>query len=321
MPQHDSMTHRQVGSLYLVPIRKHFGNVADDIEERLEGANFIAGAWVAAPRGNPELWVSPNESVLDSLGLRLSDVLGNLNIAGTEGVQMATDYALPSGREIPIVVERIGVRDETTSLADLRNMRINTTAGAIRLETVATARQMRPLPVIVHKNGRREMEVYYRLNNSAPSSGDALESIYEQVDQMVASTPRPPEYVIETPEPNEDVSAASKVLLPALLFLFLVLAMTFESFSLPALVLLALPLTMLGSGWVLFITGKPMEPGVLVAMLALVGLTVNPAILLVDRMQRKTLDAGWSLAVPLRFRRCESVLDRCYWLRRQPSRH
>ena len=269
-------------------------NVADDIEERLEGANSIAGAWVAAQRGDPELWVSPNESVLDSLGLRLSDVLGNLNIAGSQGVQMATDYALPSGREIPIVVERIGVRDETTSLSDLRNMRINTTAGAIRLETVATARQMRPSPVIVHKNGRREMAVHYRFSSSAPSSGEALESIREQINQMVASVPRPPEYVIETPELNEDVSAVSKIILPALLFLFLVLAMTFESLSLPVLVLLALPLTMLGSGWVLFLTGKSLEPGVLVGMLALVGLTVNPAILLVDRMQRKTLDAGWS---------------------------
>ena len=269
-------------------------NVADDIEERLEGANFIAGAWVAAPRGDPELWVSPNESVLDSLGLRLSDVLGNLNIAGTEGIQMATDYALPSGREIPIVVERIGVRDETTSLSDLRNMRINTSAGAIRLETVATARQMRPSPVIVHKNGRTEMAVNYRFSSSAPSSGEALESIREQIDQMVASVPRPSEYVIETPEQNEDVGPASKILLPALLFLFLVLAMTFESLLLPALVMLALPLTMLGSGWVLFLTGKTFEPGVIVGGLALIGLTVNPAILLVDRMQRKTLDAGWS---------------------------
>ncbi len=269
-------------------------NVADDIEERLEGANFIAGAWVAVPRGDPELWVSPNASVLDSLGLRLTDVLGNLNIAGSEGVQMATDYALPSGREIPIVVERIGVRDETASLSELRNMRINTPAGAIRLETVATTRQMRPSPAIVHKNGRREMAVNYRLSSSAPRSGDALESVRQQINLMVASAPRPPEYVIETPEQNENVSVASKILLPAILFLFLVLAMTFESLSLPVLVLLALPLTMLGSGWVLFFTGKSLEPGVLVGMLALVGLTVNPAILLVDRMQRKTLDAGWS---------------------------
>ncbi|MYD43057.1 MAG: ATP-binding cassette domain-containing protein [Gammaproteobacteria bacterium] len=276
------------------PESETLSQIAEDIENRLEGASMVAGAWVAMPRGNPELWVSPNESILDSLGLRISDVLGNLNLAGTEGVRLATEYALPSGREIPIVVERIGIRDESSALGELRKMRVNTSAGAISLESVATTRRMRPAGVIVHKNGRREMAVNYRLSRSAPDSGDALLAVRDQINAMIATVPRPPEYIIETPVENETVSTISKILLPAILFLFLVLAMTFESLTLPVLVLLALPLTMLGSGWVLFLTGKPLEPGVLVGMLALIGLTVNPAILLVDRMQRKTLDAGWS---------------------------
>ncbi len=276
------------------PDSSTLSDIADDIRARLEGANLVEGAWVAVPRANPEIWVRPNESILDSLGLRLSDVMTNLNIAGSEGIRIATDYALPSGRDIPIVVERIGIREETASLNDLRNMRVNTPAGAIRLETVADTRRMRPPRVIVHQNGRREMAVRYRLDRSAPDSGAALDSVRSQINAMVASVPRPPDYIIETPGENEEVSAASKILLPAILFLFLVLAMTFESLSLPVLVLMALPLTMLGSGWVLFLSGKSMDPGVLVGMLALVGLTVNPAILLVDRMQRKTLDAGWS---------------------------
>ena len=269
-------------------------DLARDISNRLEGANYVESATVAARPGRPEIWVRPNKSVLDSLGLKLNDVLRNLNIAGSQGIRMATNYALQSGREIPIVVERVGVRDEAAAMSELRKMRVNTSAGAIRMDTLATTRQMRPLPVIVHKNGRREMAVNYRFTRSAPDSGAALASLRTQIDDMVARVPRPQDYVIETPNQDEDVSAIAQVLLPALLFLFLVLAMTFESFSLPVLVLLSLPLTMLGSGWVLFLTGKSMEPGVLIGMLALIGLTVNPAILLVDRMQRKTLDAGWS---------------------------
>ena len=268
--------------------------IAEDIEERLSGASYVEAAWVAVRRGQPEIWVTPKKSVLDSLGLQLSDVLRNLNIAGSQGQQMATDYVLPSGREIPVIVERVGVHDETASLHELRTMRVNTTAGAIQMDALANERQMRPSPVIVHQNGRREMAVNYHLTSSAPTSGDALESVLEQIQEMVQNVPRPPEYVIETPDNDEDVSAVAKILLPALLFLFLVLAMTFESLTLPVLVLASLPLTMLGSGWVLFLSGRGMDPGVLVGLLALVGITVNPAILLVDRMQRKTLDAGWS---------------------------
>ena len=268
--------------------------LADDIEERLEGSDFVENAWPAVRRGEPEIWVSPKQSVLDSLGLQLWDVLQNLNIAGSQGQKMATDYVLPTGREIPVVVERVGVHDQTASLHELRQMRVNTSAGAIRMDLLATERRMRPSPVIVHKNGRREMAVNYRLTSSAPTSGTALASVLEQIQDMVLEVPRPPEYVIETPDDDEDINAMARILLPALLFLFLVLAMTFESLTLPVLVLLSLPLTMLGSGWVLFLSGRGMDPGVLVGLLALIGITVNPAILLVDRMQRKTLDAGWS---------------------------
>lgn len=268
--------------------------LADNIEERLEGSDYVDNAWLAVRRGEPEVWVTPNRSVLDSLGLQLTDVLSNLNIAGSQGQTMATDYVLPTGREIPIVVERAGVHDDAASLHELRSMRINTTAGAIRMDLLANERRMRPSPVIVHKNGRREMAVNYRLTSSAPKSGTALASVLSQIEDMVHEVPRPPEYVIETPENDENVSAMAKILLPALLFLFLVLAMTFESLTLPVLVLLSLPLTMLGSGWVLFLSGRGVDPGVLVGLLALIGITVNPAILLVDRMQRKTIDAGWS---------------------------
>ena len=267
--------------------------LAEDIEERLEGSTFVSGSWVAARRGSAEIWVTPNKSALDSLGLKLSDVMSNLNIAGTEGLQMATDYVLPSGREIPIMIERKGIHTEP-AIQDLREMRITTPAGALRLDTVANQRMMRPQPTIVHKNGRKEMSVSYVLNRDAPRSGDALTALRDQLNSMVLATPRPSEYVIETPEVNENVSTISKLLIPALLFLLLVLAMTFESLSLPVLVMVSVPLTMLGSGWLLFLSGTPLDVGALIGMLALVGITVNPAILLVDRMQRRTIDAGWS---------------------------
>ena len=275
------------------PDSERLQQLGEDIEERLEGMTYVRGAWLGANRGSPEIWVTPNKSALDSLGLRLSDVISNLNIAGSEGLQLSTDYVLPTGREIPIVIERKGVHDEP-SLQDLREMRVSTPAGAIRLDTVAEQRTMRPQPVIVHKNGRREMTVNYVLNRDAPRSGDALLSVRDQINEMVTDTPRSAEYIVETPETDDTVSTLSKILIPAILFLLLVLAMTFESLSLPVLVLVSVPLTMLGSGWLLFLSGTPLEAGVLVGMLALVGLTVNPAILLVDRMQRRTIDAGWS---------------------------
>jgi len=71
-----------------------------------------------------------------------------------------------------------------------------------------------------------------------------------------------------------------------------VLALTFESLTLPLLVLAALPLTVLGAVWALLINGQPADTMALVGALALIGLTVNPAILLVDRMQQRAWKGG-----------------------------
>jgi ABC-type multidrug transport system ATPase subunit len=69
---------------------------------------------------------------------------------------------------------------------------------------------------------------------------------------------------------------------------------TFESMTLPLLVLLALPLTVLGATWALVLAGMPAGVMALVGGVALIGLTINPAILLVDRMQQRARAGGLS---------------------------
>ena len=67
--------------------------------------------------------------------------------------------------------------------------------------------------------------------------------------------------------------------------------MTFESLTLPVLVLISLPLTLLGATWALAFAGMPLGPMAMLGAMALIGLTVNPGILLVDRMQQLILGA------------------------------
>ena len=70
---------------------------------------------------------------------------------------------------------------------------------------------------------------------------------------------RPAGYTIETPDPDESFSWFKKILVPVVLLLFAVLALTFESLTLPLLVLVSLPLTVLGATWALVITDTPAD--------------------------------------------------------------
>ena len=109
----------------------------------------------------------------------------------------------------------------------------------------------------------------------------------------------PPGYTIEIKEDDENETLVSRLLIPMLLLVLLVLAMTFESLTLPVLVVLAWPLAVLGATWLLVITNTSAGVMVIAGVGVLIGLSVNPAILLVDRMQQRIRAGGSAGAAAL----------------------
>jgi multidrug efflux pump subunit AcrB len=68
----------------------------------------------------------------------------------------------------------------------------------------------------------------------------------------------------------------------AIFLVFVVLAVQFESFINPLVIILAIPLSLVGVGLALRITGTPMSAPVLLGVILLAGIVVNNAILLVE---------------------------------------
>ena len=266
--------------------------LARDVAARLEAVPHVASAWQGSPPGMDEIWVEPNRRAFEAFGLTVSEVLPVLQVAGREGFRAAGGFVLPSGREVPVVVERVGAR-EPFALRDLRRLRIDTASGVAPVAALASIRQMPPPPVISHHNGRREASVFYRLARGVPDSGPGLEAVEREISAVVQTVPRQPGYTLEVREEEEQESMMRKIALPALLLLALVLAMTFESLTLPLLVLLALPLAALGSAWLFVLTGTPQTFLAIAGVVMLFGLAVNPAILLVDRIASR-VRGGWS---------------------------
>ena len=266
--------------------------LAKDLVRRLEALPEIDRAWRWMPPGMEELWVEPNRRVFEAFGLTLDEVLPALQVVGREGMRMGNGFVLPSGREMPVVVERVGAR-EPAGIGELHDLRVHTSSGVAPVSTLAAIRQMPPPPVIQHRNGRREASVFYRLEGDVAESGVAQMALDRTVAALAQAVPRPPGYTVELLENEEQSSMMRKLAIPAVLLLLLVLGMAFESLTLPVLVLLALPLTLMGAVWTLLLTGTPFTVYAGAGALLLVGLTVNPAILLVDRIQQR-VRGGWS---------------------------
>jgi len=268
--------------------------LAKNVRAQLESMPQVSLAWMSKRPGLEEIWVEPNRRAFEAYGLTLDQVLPVLRLAGREGQRMQTGFVLSNGRELPLVVERRNARRQSGASRDLARLRLQTDAGVVPLMALASMRRMPAPPMIVHHNGRRELKVLYRLSNDVPSTGPGRVAIEDQIAAAVRSVPRPRGFTVETGSVESSTSWFRKILVPVVLLLFLVLAMTFESLTLPVLVLLALPLTLLGATWALVFAGMPLGMMALLGALALFGLTVNPGILLVDRMQQLVLGGGWS---------------------------
>jgi ABC-type multidrug transport system ATPase subunit/preprotein translocase subunit SecF len=279
------------------PDSKKLMDIAVALKERLESVPDIGehGVQISSTPGQDEIHIIPDHRILNSLGLFSDQVFIMLRLAlSREGTQMSAGTIEAEGKEIPIVIR--STKTGTVNLSQrMEGLRINTSAGVITLGYISDARKMPPPNVIEHRNGRREMRVMYSLKAGAPSTGPAREALDDEILSMIESVPVPEGYIIDPSENNETASMARRILIPIALLLFAVLAITFESLTMPLLVMLAAPLTIIGAIWALCFAGMPLfSPMAIAGVVVLMGIMVNPAILLVDRMQTRVLGSGWS---------------------------
>ncbi len=271
--------------------------LAEAIKERLESIPEIDRDEVrlSTESGQDEIQVIPDRLMLTGLGLTSDQVLPILGILGREGTTMRTGLILADGKEIPLAIRSTPPRRGYTRLGQgIEQLRLTTPAGVIPLGLVADTQKMPPPPMIQHHNGRRELSVYYRFNDNAPTTGPARQALDNEIRSMLRETHRPSGYTIDAPDEDKTIGWFKRMFVPMILMLFAVLAITFESLTLPVLVLLALPLTALGAVWALVVAGMPFGMMAAVGIVTLLGLTVNPAILLVDRMQQRALVYSWT---------------------------
>ena len=261
-------------------------DVAYEVEARLKEHPYIRTAQVSVRRGGPELVVEPNRRALDALGLTLQQAMSFVNLSGRGTQSTSINYPLSNGREVPIYIELESAADKTVALRELRDLRVQTPNGVLPVSALASIRKGPPAATITYVNGRRELHVSYRLDNDVPDSGPARIEIEKDIKEFIHEIPLPAGYVLDTPSQTEQFSYVQKLTLPILGLLFLVLAFTFESLAVPVLIFLAIPLVIVGSLWGLIVTGTPFGYMCALGFFVLAGLSINPSILLLDRMQQ-----------------------------------
>lgn len=158
----------------------------------------------------------------------------------------------------------------------------------LRIDQVARVDQIPGATEIKRANQSREIVV------SADATLGNNEHIEADLQNLVASQQVPPDYEIKFGGDAEDigkaVSSMLKALIMAVIFIYVVLASQFGSFSQPIAIMAALPLSLIGVLVGLLATGSSINMFSMIGFVMLMGLVTKNGILRIDFANRRHQD-------------------------------
>jgi len=253
---------------------------------------------IEAPRN--ELVFRPDRAAMADAGLTVGQV-GTTIRAALEG-EVAGVFR-SAGDEIDIRVrypEDSRLRPEQVS-----ELRLPSAAGRIPITSVGTLELEESPPAIRRENRQRSYDV------EADIGVGSLTDLVAEVQERLAAEPLPPGYSWRVGGEFEDFGDAFAAILEALalaiILTYIVLAMILESFVRPLTIMVTLPLGVAGGMLGLMLAGVPLNIFAMMAIVMLVGIVVNNAILILDyagqqQAKGKTAAEAVGEAGPVRLR-------------------
>ncbi|MEO5725395.1 MAG: efflux RND transporter permease subunit, partial [Byssovorax sp.] len=236
----------------------------------------LANVFASFTANDPQLVVEVDRDKAKALGVTVSDVFTTLQVF--LGSQYVNDFDF-SSRTYRVYVQ--ADQPFRANPQDLERFHVRTGAGAmvplaslIRVTSTTTASS------ISHYNLFRATEI-----SGSPaagvSSGEALLAM-EEVARKALPQGASFEWSGISKEQIESGSKATTIFALSLLFVFLVLAAQYESFALPTIVILAVPLAVLGALGAQLVRGYANDVFCQIGLVMLVGLASKNAILIVE---------------------------------------
>lgn len=189
----------------------------------------------------------------------------------------------PADRNNPEKLEHLAIRTQTGKY--------------IPLNRVASVKMINVLPFINHLNGEREITIV------ADPEGNLFNAV-KKLKTALEIHALPTGYHLQIRGQYQTLMETFRsfifVILIAIILIYIILYLQFNSFWQPFVILLKIPLDFIGVFIILLITRQQLNISVALGLLTLTGVSVNNAILLIDKINRLRKEENYSLPEALK---------------------
>nr|WP_243183362.1 efflux RND transporter permease subunit [Anaerosolibacter carboniphilus] len=251
--------------------------VASDFAEILKSVEGTRDVESSMQEGAPELQVRVNKERASLLGL--DDMTVALGIRNATHGLKATTFR-NNQDEIDVVIHTS--KEELKTIKDLEKIYFHSRTGqSIPFNQVAEIVETQSMTAIAHDDLKRQASVSSDVEVGI-IPGDVVKAFQEAIAQYPIPEGMTMGYAGEQQEMEESFTDMFKNMAIAAILVFLILAIQFNSLSQPFIILFSVPMALIGVMPGLVLTGNTFGFVSFVGVVALVGIAVNDAIVLVD---------------------------------------
>lgn len=255
-------------------------DLGEQVRRELDALPFLTDVKSSARPGAPEVQILYDREALVRRGLDLLDV-AELVRAKVQG-EIASEYRQRE-RRIDIVA-RLQEKDRQT-VAQLERLIVNPGSPVpIPLSAVADV-EVSSGPADIRRVAQRRVALI-QANVDGVGLGYASEQIRQRLSAMEWPSDAAWRIGGQVQEMERSTRSLWQALLLSMFFVYVVMAIQFESLLQPLLIMITVPLALVGVTLVLWAIEIPLSVVVFLGMIMLAGIVVNNAIVLVDYANR-----------------------------------
>lgn len=229
----------------------------------------------------PEIKIVPDRLLLDKYGINMSTLADNIRSSLT-------------GKECAVLSDKRGscsvkvqYENKDNNIAEiLRNIPLVTSSGVVPVKVLAEIKHCEGQKTIMRKNGRYMVSVIANVSNGYVwKKTEELKNLTDKIEL-------PSGYHISLSNSSQiiDLSKIHYVLAVVLIILYIALAVSLESFLHPLLIIMALPISISGSIWGLFLSGYSISIITVVVVIVTACIALCNAVLMVKHAGRRQKD-------------------------------
>ncbi len=230
-------------------------------------------------QGKQQMVVSVDAKEARSVGLSAMTV-GNTVLAALEGFVATSIRKLNDEIDLRVSLpeeEKVG-QDGVGSLSVL-----NSFGQLVPLRTIAKFNNEKGIESFTHVDNQRQVSITGEVDVDVVSALEVNQRIRDKQSEYLAKYPDLNlNFSGEDEDTQESLESLKRAFILALVLIYFLLILTFQSFVWPVIIILAIPIGAISVTWALFLHGQPLSFMGLLGVVALAGVIVNNAIVFVD---------------------------------------